>query len=343
MGHLAGPLELVRDLAQTDPEVLEIAGHATHLELRTSLLGGTQDLLAAPAHRLLENLTELWRPLGVRHPSFLREAGYLGLTGAATCIGGSVREVGLVEDIVGKTYGVCVLILAMLGAFVVGTTMALPFVFIPRGRRERYSIWAGVVWSRFVLQVLLLARPEVTGQVRLRREEGALVVSNHRSWVDPLLLLGWTRSNGLSKAEIGWLPFIGFYGWLAGAVFFRRRSPEARARARAEVMKLVRGGHRIQVFPEGTRSRTDELGERVFLSLIEDCHREGIAVVPCAVWRTERALPTRYALARPFQRFRLDIGEPMRPQDWGEGSSFAEAVWGETCRRVAALRSEEGA
>lgn len=123
------------------------------------------------------------------------------------------------------------------------------------------------------------------------------------------------------------MPVIGLYGWVAGAVFFDRRNAQGRERARREVMDLVMGGHRIQVFPEGTRSRDGRLKEQVYLRLLMDCYSRGVAIVPCAIVGGEDALPPQRLGAWPFQRVTLAIGTVRRPAEFPSASAYARACW----------------
>ncbi|MCB9678398.1 MAG: 1-acyl-sn-glycerol-3-phosphate acyltransferase [Alphaproteobacteria bacterium] len=209
----------------------------------------------------------------------------------------------------------------------------VPFWPIPRGRRERYTMTPAAAWARFVTKYVLFARVHTQGELQLADGEGAMLLCNHRSWLDPLLLMGWTRSNGLSKREILFIPVIGLMGWLCGAVYFDRREKDARARARDEVLFLVRNGHRIQVFPEGTRSRDGKLRSKVFLTLVRDAWDAGLPVVPCAVMHTDRSLPVGTFTAHPFADVYLEVGETMHPADHESDEAFAIEAW----RRVKAL------
>ncbi len=227
----------------------------------------------------------------------------------------------------------------LLVAFLVGTFGVLPFAPMPRGRRERYTIRPAMLFSQAVTRILL-ATVDVTGRVQLKDERGALVISNHRSWFDPLLLIAHTGSNGLSKSIIFWIPFVGFYGWLAGAVFFDRSSREARAAARDEVLMLVRSGARVHIFPEGTRTRDGTLAERVFLTLIRDCYDAGLPVVPCAVMHTERVFPIDMPVLSPGRSCRVDVGCAMYPEDHESAEAFAIAAWDDVKAKVRALEQE---
>ncbi|MFT4626812.1 MAG: 1-acyl-sn-glycerol-3-phosphate acyltransferase [Myxococcota bacterium] len=237
-------------------------------------------------------------------------------------------------------YGIGVLVGAMLTALLIGTVGVLPFAVVPRGRRERYSIRAAQLWAWVVIRGLLLCSPTVTGDSGLRTDEGAVVFCNHRSWVDPLLLIVHLRSNGLSKREILFLPAIGLYGWLSGAIFMDRRSEASRSAARHEVVAMVRAGNRIQVFPEGTRSRDGALSETVYLGTARDAYAHVLPVIPCAVMHTERCLPAPMRGAWPLQRVRLHIGSALRPADYPDSESFALACWGRVRELVEELREE---
>ena len=237
-------------------------------------------------------------------------------------------------------YGLAVIAGCMVSALVIGTLGALPFIIVPRGRRERWTVRVAQAWSWFVVRVLLAARPKVTGDSGLGPREGAVVFCNHRSWLDPLLLIIHLRSNGLSKRQILWLPAIGFYGWLTGAIFLDRRSEASRARAREEVIRMVAAGHRIQVFPEGTRTRSGELRDRVYLTTARDAFEHNLPVVPCAVMDTERSLPVPMVGAFPFARVRLHVGVARYPRDHADAEAFAQACWLAVQQLVSGLEEE---
>ena len=97
----------------------------------------------------------------------------------------------------------------------------------------------------------------------------------------------------------------------------------------------------MQVFPEGTRTRTGELKERVYLNLPMDCYREKLPVVCCAVWGTERVLPPDVFGCWPYQEVRLRIGRTLRPADYPDARTFARACWDEVKRLVEEAKEAE--
>ena len=92
--------------------------------------------------------------------------------------------------------------------------------------------------------------------VRVRRSgqpagPGTLLVANHTSWLDILLLGGWTNTAFVSKDELGH-PLI---HWLAdqNSTVYVKRSQRRDARAQAiAVAKALESDKPVTVFPEGT-------------------------------------------------------------------------------------------
>ena len=246
----------------------------------------------------------------------------------------------LVRMALGFAFGLYALFAAMALGLLIGTIGVAPFAVFPRGRREPYAMVAASAWAWVLVHGVLLARVEVRGDSGLQAGEGALIFCNHRSWLDPLVLMYALRSNGLSKRIILWLPVIGLYGWLSGAVFFDRRSRAQRTRARKEVLDLVQTGHRVQVFPEGTRSRDGRLREKVYLTLALDAFRRGLAVVPCAIHGSERVMPVPTVGAFPLQRATLSIQTALRPDDYDNAHTFAQACWQAVTQQFRALEAE---
>ncbi len=235
------------------------------------------------------------------------------------------------KPLLASLYGLAVLVGALSSGLVIGTLGVLPHALVPEERRFRRTMPAAQRWARSVL-TMLRVRLEVLGEWPLPPDQGAILFCNHRSWLDPVVLMAVTRSNGLSKKQILYLPIIGLYGKLCGAVYFNRRDKADRRRARDTVLRLVQAGHRIQVFPEGTRYTGEGTRSKVYLTLGIDAFQRGIPVVPCALRGTDRVLPPGRPLAWPGQRVRLRILEPLDPAGFSNGRDYARATWDAVCR-----------
>lgn len=92
---------------------------------------------------------------------------------------------------------------------------------------------------------------------------GVMHVSNHRSFMDIIVLMGYAPGTFLSKAEVADWPIIGPAAKLASTVFVKREIKDSRLAARETLRELLEEGASITIFPEGTtRSPLDELAFR---------------------------------------------------------------------------------
>src|SRR6478735_5526355 len=117
-----------------------------------------------------------------------------------------------------------------------------------------------------------------------------VVVSNHESFSDILLIshLPW-EMKWLSKAEIMRIPFIGWCMKLAGDIPVWRGKVDSARNAMATALDVLKTRVSVMIFPEGTRSPTEEMlpfKDGAFRLAIE----AGVAVLPLVVTGTRDAL-----------------------------------------------------
>jgi 1-acyl-sn-glycerol-3-phosphate acyltransferase len=91
----------------------------------------------------------------------------------------------------------------------------------------------------------------------------ALIVSNHVSWLDVVVLGGLTPTTFLSKQEVRDWPVVGWLAARAGTLFIRRGDGEA-GLIKEKIAGQLRGDGLLTLFPEGTT--TDGTEVRPFFS-----------------------------------------------------------------------------
>ncbi len=147
---------------------------------------------------------------------------------------------------------------------------------------------------RFGARLLIALNPfwtvRVDGQVPRRENHPFVVVANHESLAD-IILIGWLPwdMKWLSKSSIFRVPFLGQMMRMAGDVSVDRGSPSSRAESYGRMRRWLRRGASIMIFPEGTRSRTEELlpfRNGAFRLALET----GRPVLPLAVHGTRTAI-----------------------------------------------------
>lgn len=96
---------------------------------------------------------------------------------------------------------------------------------------------------------------KITGtRVQALRNPAALVVSNHISWLDILVLQSTMPVIFVAKSDIRHWPLIGKMAALAGTCFIDRNRRTALRNVHDTLMRHLQSGQSVCVFPEGTTS-----------------------------------------------------------------------------------------
>lgn len=148
------------------------------------------------------------------------------------------------------------------------------------------------------------------GQVPRSITPRTVVVSNHESHADPFLIshLPW-EMKWLGKEVLFKFPFFGWSLALAGDIPVSRGDKDSAQRAMQQCTRWLDRGMPVMIFPEGTRSKTQEL-----LPFKDGAFRLAIEakadVLPIAVSGTRSALP-KHSWRFGFSRARVTVGTPL--------------------------------
>jgi 1-acyl-sn-glycerol-3-phosphate acyltransferase len=86
-----------------------------------------------------------------------------------------------------------------------------------------------------------------------------LLVCNHLSYLDILLLASLTPAVFVSKHEVRHWPVVGWFARLAGTLFLRRERRSDVGRIGGEMREVLNQGQLVVLFPEGTSSNGREV------------------------------------------------------------------------------------
>lgn len=183
-------------------------------------------------------------------------------------------------------------------------------VTVPFDRRRRVVGW--IIHSAGVVATKLspFFNFAVHGQPPPKLATRTVIVSNHESHCDPFLIahLPW-EMRFLAKASLFKIPLIGWGLWVAGDISVRRGTPESVRAAMLVCARWLERGMPVMIFPEGTRSRTDELlpfKDGAFRLAIES----GAEVLPVALHGTRKAMPNN-TWRFGFAKARVIVGTPI--------------------------------
>ncbi len=179
-------------------------------------------------------------------------------------------------------------------------------------RRCRRAIQLGFRVFVVFLTVVRLLRYDIRGNTQLLNRRGVLVIANHPSLIDAIMLVSHMPDvYCVVKGGVWRNPFYGRVVRAAGYV------PSLAATEVVErVTSLVRDGETVLLFPEGTRTAAGEL-PRVRRGAALILLRSSRPAVPVRLHMSPTVLTKGYSLWRfPTERvqYSLTVGDAIRPE-----------------------------
>lgn len=167
----------------------------------------------------------------------------------------------------------------------------------------------------------LFYRFEVIGKQHVPAEGGVLLCCNHISNLDPPLLgVSMERKVAyMAKAELFKVPVLSFLIRSFGAFPVNRGGSDRQALRKS--LSLLQEGNVLGVFPEGTRSKTGELG-KAFSGVGMFALKEDAVVIPAAIIGPYRL----------FKPIRVVFGAPVNLTDLKQEKPNSETIKAATDR-----------
>jgi 1-acyl-sn-glycerol-3-phosphate acyltransferase len=170
----------------------------------------------------------------------------------------------------------------------------------------KWIYWIG--WMSFGAAFRSLFGMRVTGEEHLITKGPVLVASNHQSYLDPPLI------GNLYKDEMVYLArktlFNGITRWLYlqwNAIPVDQDRPDMGSLK--TIIRKLKEGHRVLVFPEGARTEDGNLGEAApGIGLI--AVKSGVPIQPVRISGAREALP-RGSGRIHFARITVHVGPPI--------------------------------
>jgi len=155
----------------------------------------------------------------------------------------------------------------------------------------------------------------VAGAENVPLDRAAVFCANHQSNVDPPVLFHVVhpRLHILYKHEIDQIPVLARAFRMGGFIPIDRRNKESAMRSIEQGAASLRAGHSFLIFPEGTRSKTEDLlpfkkgGFRMAI-------KAGAPIVPVVISGGRAAMVRGSSIIRPVA-LTIRIGRPIETRD----------------------------
>ena len=169
----------------------------------------------------------------------------------------------------------------------------------------------------------LVGRREWRGVENIPKIGAAIAVCNHISYVDPLVFTHFLYDNGrapryLGKASLFKLPIIGRVLSGTGQIPVERETSGA-SNSLVHAIALLKSGHLLGVYPEGTLTRDENYWPmKAKTGIARLAILTQVPVIPCAQWGAQKLLPAYSKKLKLFPRakFQVVAGSPLEFSKW---------------------------
>jgi len=172
-------------------------------------------------------------------------------------------------------------------------------------------------WAKTSLSLLGIKVDALSGHIPT---QPGLIISNHRTLLDPVIQLAYMDAFIIAKAEISKLPMISQGAKLTGIIFVKREKLKSRYAARQKTEELLQSGYNVLVYAEGTTTVSQSSG-KFKIGTFAIAASNDIPVIPVAIeypkekdyWFVESMAKQIFGQIGAWStHVKLHFSEPMR-------------------------------
>lgn len=202
--------------------------------------------------------------------------------------------------------------------------------------RRRLGFWRRLVVALVKPVLVMWTRRTWSGMEHLAGDQGIIVVPNHISHADPLVVAHFIYEAGrwpqfLGKASVFRVPVIGWIITRVRQIPVERGTVDA-ARSLDRLTTALKEGGAVVIYPEGTTTREPDLWPmRGKTGAARLALATGAPVVPVVMWGPEQIFDprTKKSRLRPGVRVTVVAGPPIDLSAW-QGKAPTHALLEET-------------
>jgi 1-acyl-sn-glycerol-3-phosphate acyltransferase len=193
--------------------------------------------------------------------------------------------------------------------FLLGSIITIPFALIVRPSHKAFQ-FSAKRWARFLL-FLSGSKFKLHGVENVPKSGGIIFACNHQGAFDVLIALAFMPRafRFVAKKELFDIPLFGWYMSVAGYVPIDREISASAHKTMGGVSDVLTKGDAVLIYPEGTRSKTGELGVFKRGSMMA-AFASGADVVPVGISGSGKMMPKGTYLINRVP-ITVNIGKPI--------------------------------
>ncbi len=139
-----------------------------------------------------------------------------------------------------------------------------------------------IVRGAIYIYCRIVYKAEVKGLENIPKDEALLFCGNHRNYVDPPLMVATAKRDVrfIGKEELSKNKFFHFLKYIFDGIYVKRDSKDITAIK--EVLKGLKNGDCIAMFPEGTRNAAEK-GEKAKGGAVFFAVKAGVRIIPVGI------------------------------------------------------------
>ncbi|MFW6119354.1 MAG: lysophospholipid acyltransferase family protein [Petrotogales bacterium] len=204
--------------------------------------------------------------------------------------------------------------------------------------------YLGIEVGRFGRAAFLLSfsKVKVSGKENVPKNGPTIIVSNHQSAFDIPLMAGFVkgRISFIAKKEVGKIPFLKWFVLRLDGILIERGNKVQTASSMRKILRVLKDGGTIMLFPEGTRDSSGNMGDFKEGSLTIP-YKLNIPILPVAFDGTRKMLKKGSLLINPA-RISVRILKPIYPNEFSSEEELRRRTEEIISNTLTAIRSDEG-
>lgn len=222
------------------------------------------------------------------------------------------HKLNILKAIFGRVWALWGLI-SFVSSFLVIFIPSMISHLIPGKAGQDYFITVSRIWMRIWL-TLIACPVRIYGRHYFQSGSSYVVVFNHNALLDVPLSAPFVpgANKTIAKSSFTKVPLFGFF-YARGSVLVNRKDERSRRRSYDQMMRVLKQGMHMCLYPEGTRNRTQEPLKPFYDGAFKLSVDSGKSIIPCVLTGTGKAMPIHLPFFLWPTRLEMHFMPPIDP------------------------------